>query len=139
MRRITSLFVLAILLVVGSTACTHAPHYDDRDTYRHDYYYYPQVGVYFHLQSGHYYYRDGPSWVRVRKLPQHIYLDHRARRTLVIADAEPYRRHDVYRERYRQPQGFKHDRESDRAERDHNRRQHGEYRKRSERPNLQRR
>jgi hypothetical protein len=45
----------------------------------------------------------------------------------------------VYRERYKQPQGFKHDRDNDRAERDHNRRQHGEYRKRSERPKSQRR
>ena len=138
MRRLVPLYALAALLVVGSTACTHAPRYDEPGAYRQDYYYYPHAGVYFHLHSGHYYYRDGPSWVRVRKLPQHIYLDHRVRRTLVIADAEPYRRYDVHRERYRRPEGLKYDRENDRAERDHNRRQYGEYHKRSERLKRQR-
>lgn len=138
MRRLMPLFAFAVLLVIGSTACTHAPRYDEPGSNRHDYYYYPHAGVYFHLHSGQYYYRDGGSWVRVRALPQRIYLDHRARRTLVIADAEPYRSHKVHRERYRRLESFNLDRENDRAERDHNRRQHGEYRKRSERLKPQR-
>lgn len=138
MRRLVTLYALAILLLVGSTACTHAPRHGEPGSYRHDYYYYPHAGVYFHLHSGQYYYRDDGSWMRVRVLPRHIYLDHRARRTLVIADAEPYRRHEVHRERYRRSGSFKFARENDRAERDHNRRQYGEYRKRSERLKRQR-
>jgi hypothetical protein len=117
--------------MVGLSACTYAPRYDDPPSaYRHDYYFYPHVGVYFHLHSGHYYYRDGPSWVRARVLPRHIFLDHRVRRALVIRDAAPYRHHETHRERYRAPQDFKHDRQRDRTEREHNHRRHEDYRRR---------
>ena len=138
MRRPTSLFLSAMLLVVGSTGCSHAPRHDDVETYRYDYYYYPHVGVYFHLHSGHYYYRDGRSWVRVYALPQHIALDHRVRRTLMIREAEPYHRHEKHRQHYRLSRDFRLDRAHDRAERDHNHRQHQEYRRRSGHPRPQR-
>jgi hypothetical protein len=130
MHRRIPLFALAVSFVVGSTACSYAPRYDDPASYRYDYYYYPHVGVYFHLHSGHYYYRDGGSWVRVRVLPRHIWLDHRVRRTLVIREPEPHRRYQTHRERYRLPHDFRLDRAHDRGEREHNRRQHQEYRRR---------
>lgn len=139
MHRFTILAVVALSLISGLTACTYAPRYDDHHgSSGHDYFYYPHVGVYFHLYSGHYYYRDGRSWVRVRVLPPHIFLDHRVRRRLVIKEAEPYRRHAAHRESYRLPHDFKRDRKHDRAEREYNRREHQKYRKRSERPRPQR-
>jgi hypothetical protein len=133
MRHPAALFALAALLAVGVTACTYyVPRHDDPGAYRYDYYYYPHLGVYFHLYSGHYYYRDGAAWVRVRALPHHIHLDHRVRRTLVIKDPEPYRRHERHREHYRPPADFRQDRAYDRPERQHNERQHQEYRRRWE-------
>lgn len=135
MRQPVPAFGLAVLLVAGLTACTYAPRYDDgRGAYLHDYYYYPHVGVYFHLYSGHYYYRDGKGWVRVRVLPSHLYLDHRARRPLVIRTVKPYKKYEAHRERYGPPHDFKRDRAHDRAEREHNRRRHKEYLNRFDRP-----
>lgn len=118
------------LALLGSTACTYVPRYDNPPAYRSDYYYYPSVGVYFHLFSGDYYYRDGDHWLRTRVLPPHIVLDHRLRRPLVIKDSEPYRHNATHRERYGPPPGFKRDRRYDRPEREHNDRQHREYRER---------
>ena len=131
MQRRIAQFVLAALLAVGATACTYAPRYDDPPSYRYDYYYYPHVGVYFHLHSGHYFYRDGGSWRRGRVLPNHIWLDHRVRRPLVIREPEPHRWHETHRERYRLPHDLRLDRTHDRGEREHNRRRHEEYRQRS--------
>lgn len=135
MRQMIRALGIAVLMAGGLAACTYAPRHDDAyGAYVHDYYYYPQFGVYFHLYSGHYYYRDGNSWVRVRVLPRHIYLDHRVRRPLVIRDAAPYRQHEAHRERYRTPQDLKRDRAHDRQEREHNRRRHQEYLSRFGRP-----
>ncbi len=131
MRRQFSSFALMVLLVAGLSACAYAPRYDGTPSYLNDYYYYPHVGVYFHLYSGDYYYRDGHSWVRVRVLPSRIYLDHRLRRTVVIPDAPPYRWHERHREEHALPPDFRRDRGHDRAERDHNYRRHLEYRERS--------
>ena len=120
--------ILAVLLL-GGAGCTYAPRYDD-GPYAYDYYYYPHVGVYFHLFSGHYYYRDHDRWLRVRALPPHIVLDHRVRRSLVIRDPQPYRHHEQHRAQYRAPPAFRHEPRYDRPEREHNRRLHEEYRKR---------
>lgn len=130
MRHSTLGLLLVGLSLLGLTACTYAPRYDDPPAYRSDYYYYPSVGVYFHLFSGDYYYRDGDRWLRTRVLPRHIALDHRLRRPLVIRDPEPYRHNASHRERYAPPPGFKRDPRYDRPERERNGRQHREYRER---------
>ena len=74
----------------------YPPWYDD-------YYYYPHVGVYFHIYSGHYWYRHGPRWRRVRRLPPHIRLHPRHRVHLRVPGEHPYRRHDEHRRRYPPP------------------------------------
>lgn len=127
MRRHIQLFVSTLLLVIGTAACQHVTRYDDPDDQRFDYHYYPHAGVYFHLHSGRYYYRDDRTWVTLHRLPEHIYLDHRARRKLVIREKKPYRHHALHKERYRAPHDFHHDRRHDRAEREHNRREYRRY------------
>jgi hypothetical protein len=127
MRRHIQPLVATALLVIGTTACQHASRYDDPVEYRFDYYYYPHVGVYYHLHSGRYYYRDGRTWVAIHRLPEHIYLDHQVRRKLIIREAKPYHRYAFHRERYPAPRDFRHDRRHDRAEREHNRREHRLY------------
>ena len=130
MCRQFSLAFVASLLIVGATACTHAPIHDDPASYRNNYYYYPHVGVYFHLYSGDYYFRDGPNWKRVRVLPSHIFLDHRVRRVILIEEPEPYKRHKVHRERYKVTYNLRRNREHDWDERLHNHKQHLKYRRR---------
>lgn len=132
MRRRTVLYLLLLPAVLGGTACSYSPRYADAPPYGYEYYYYPNVGVYFHLISGDYYYRDRDHWSRVRVLPPSILLDHRLRRTVVIKEREPYHHFDRYREEHRPPPGFRPDPRYDRPERDHNRRRHEEYRKRWE-------
>ena len=130
MRRPISIAAVAALLIVGAIACTHAPVHDDPPSYREDYYYYPHVGVYFHLYSGDYYYRDGPTWTRVRVLPSHIFLDHRVRRAIVVTESKPYKRHKAHRERYKVPYRLRRDRKHDWDERLHNHKQHLKYSRR---------
>jgi len=124
--------VTAIALITMLNACAYyAPRYDEPD-HRYDYYYYPNVGVYFSLYSGDYFYRRDNHWVSVRVLPRHIHVDPRIRRTLVVHDDAPYRKYEQHRERYRPRPDFKSDPVRDRLEREHNRRQHEEYRRRPE-------
>ena len=127
MRRHILLLVSTVLFVFGTMACQHVTRYDDPGDYRFDYHYYPDVGVYYHLHSGRYYYRDGGTWVAIHRLPERIYLDHRVRRKLVIREAKPYYRYAFHKERYRAPRDFHRDRRHDRAEREHNRREHQRY------------
>ena len=130
MRHARSGLWLVGVALLGFTACTYAPRYDDRPAYRSDYHYYPSLGVYFHLFSGDYYYRDGDRWLRTRVLPRHIVLDHRLRRPLVIREPVPYRHHASHRERYGPPPDLRRDARNDRFEREHNERRHREYRER---------
>ena len=120
MRHSKSGLWLVGLMVLGVTACTYAPRYDDVPAYRSDYYYYPGIGVYFHLYSGDYFYRDGDRWLRTRVLPPRIVLDQRLRRPLVIKDPAPYRHNADHRERYRPPPNVRRDPRYDRPEREHN-------------------
>lgn len=99
----TILYLLPLsALLTGLTACMtvdererpipdRAPHYEPRPIYGdYDYYFYPNVAVYFQVSTGFYYYEDQGRWVRVRQLPPHIRLDARFRRHLIIRDAHPY-------------------------------------------------
>jgi len=66
----------------------------------YDYYYYPNLSVYFHISSGYYYYREGTNWRRVRTLPSRYSLDSRNRVQVVIKSGKPYVKHDTHRTRY---------------------------------------
>ncbi|MCB1742368.1 MAG: hypothetical protein KDK91_18480 [Gammaproteobacteria bacterium] len=133
MKRRSLLNACTLALASLSSACVYVPADSGPGPYRpdyYDYYFYPDVGVYFHLYSGYYYYRDGHSWLRARVLPPGIHLDHRVRRLLVIHDDPPYRRHETYRREYRPDPRFRPEPRHDGPERAHNRRTHDDYRRR---------
>ena len=133
---------LAFIFVIGLGACVYDPHYKGPSARVHaphfyDYYYYPNVGVYFDLSLGYYYYRPGKYWARVRVLPKHIYLDHRYRKSLHMEHKTPYVKHPEHRKKYRPKDKYRHEkekvqREMDRKEREYNSRQHKEHQKKSE-------
>lgn len=106
------------------------PHAPGPPSYYYDYYYYPDVSVYFHLYSGHYWYREREAWINTRRLPRHIHLDHRARRTIVIRDPRPYAHWHEHRDKFRKPRGYRPDHRHDPGERRHNIQRHEEYRRR---------
>ena len=101
-----------------------------RPGYLYDYHYYPSTQVYFHIYSGYYYYRPYRTWLRVRKLPPHIYLGPGERIHLRIRSARPYFHHDVHRDRFRPHPRFRRDRDRNRYERRYNLRHHHDYMKR---------
>lgn len=70
---------------------------------RFDYYYYPDVNVYFHVWTGYYYYYVDGVWVRATVLPGYILLDPVYRQVLVIEDPLPYRHNAQHRQRYARP------------------------------------
>jgi hypothetical protein len=96
----------------GLTACTtvdeherpipgRAPSYEPRPVYSdYDYYFYPNVAVYFQISTGYYFYEDHGRWVRVRQLPPNIHLDSRYRRQLTIRDPYPYTRYAEHARQY---------------------------------------
>lgn len=127
--RIKFPFIPFLLLVIAG--CVYVPPYDDRPGYAYDYYYYPQVGVYFHLFSGDYYFRDGRHWVHKRVLPSRFYLDYRDRRPLVIRDETPYRYHDQHHQQHRESYRYEYNAAHDRDERRHNEEIYERYRNRS--------
>lgn len=98
-----------------------------RPAYTYDYHYYPSARVYFHLYSGYYYYRPYNTWLRVRRLPPHIYLGPGERVHLRIQSAPPYLRHDIHRKRFRPHPNYQRSRERDRYERRYNSRHHRQY------------
>lgn len=128
--------LLGALLLAGISACT-AYYRDGPPVYRSDYYhhpyhyhYYPSTRVYFHLSSGHYYYRDGDHWRRTRELPHQHRLDRRDRVRLWMSDDKPYLRHQEHREKYRPRAHYLRDENRDREERRFNRQRHERYRNR---------
>jgi hypothetical protein len=109
----------------------HAPAYGYR-WHHYDYFYYPSVGVYFHIPSGYYYYREGRKWHRSRWLPPRIVILPRERVHMRIKDKQPWHHHKEHAARYRSParprlkERERHDR--NRVEREQNRRLYREHR-----------
>lgn len=101
-------------------AHSRPPHY-------YDYHYYPSARVYFHLYTGHYYYRSRDTWIRVRNLPAHAYLGPRDRVKLRIWSDRPYVHYRTHRQRFLPRPGYRPDRSRDRFERSYNRRHHQQY------------
>lgn len=107
MRRRTILRLLsgaaAALMAPGLASCvyTEAGYYGG---YGYEYYYYPDVNVYFHVQSGYYYYPYGSKWRRARVLPGHIHLDRHQRQRIYAPDRHPYDRNQEHRRNYSVPE-----------------------------------
>ena len=66
----------------------------------YDYYYYPDVNVYFAIASGFYYYPYRGRWFRRRRLPRHIVLTPRYRRPIFVGHPRPYRLNRRHLRRY---------------------------------------
>ena len=96
----------AILIGASISGCvvhSEPPHkqrpvHVERD---YDYYYYPNVNVYFHISSGFYYYWHRDIWVRARNLPRQYHLNHGHRKRLRIRDRHPYTRNHEHRREHR--------------------------------------
>ena len=67
---------------------------------RYDYYYYPDVNVYYGISTGFYYYFFRNRWIRARRLPRHIVLVPRYRRPIFVGRPRPYRFNREHRRRY---------------------------------------
>ena len=101
----------AIATVPGLTACavyrshgqmryTTTPH---QPVYYYDYYYYPDVAIYYHVHTGYYFHFYNGSWRRTRQRPQYVRLDDRGRRSVVIREEVPYARHQEHRRQFGNP------------------------------------
>jgi hypothetical protein len=130
--------VLGAVLVTGTGGCT-AYYRDGPPVYRSEYYhhpyryhYYPSTRVYFHISSGHYYYRDHDHWKRVRELPPKYRLDRRDRVRLWVDGDKPHSRHREHDGKYRPNPHYKHDMKRDREERRYNKQRHERYRDRQD-------
>jgi len=128
--------VLGAVLLTGVIGCT-AYYHDGSPVYTsayhhspYHYLYYPNTSVYFHISSGHYYYRDRDHWNRVKKLPPSHHIDRRDRVHLWIDADRPYSSHNDHHKKYRPKPHYKHDTIRDREERQDNQRQHERYRNR---------
>jgi len=95
---------LATILLPGLPSCAW-PNYEGSPprgypSSYYDYWYYPDQSIYFHIDTGWYYYRDRGRWWRVRRLPPHFHLNQRRRRLLILRDGKPWQRHDEHRRKY---------------------------------------
>ncbi len=130
--RVWRTVLTAVLSSVIAGCATHyrdgPPYYTSAyHHYPYHYYYYPGTRVYFHVLSGHYYYRDGDHWQRVRKLPKAYQLDHRDRVPVWADTDKPYSRHRDHDRKYRPNPHYKRDTKRDHEERRHNQQQHERY------------
>ncbi len=95
----------AVALGFGLAGCTDYGDYPSRrvsphpDSY-YEYYYYPDVNVYFHIHTGFYYYHHGGVWHRSRRLPSHFRLKRHHRRRLYIRGPRPHDRNREHRREY---------------------------------------
>ncbi|MCK5273423.1 MAG: hypothetical protein KAR37_02150, partial [Alphaproteobacteria bacterium] len=101
----------AIALMPGLAGCVvertvYRPAPAPRPVYRppeyYNYYYYPNVAVYYHIQTGFYWYFTDGYWRRSRRLPRHIRL-RGPRHMFTIRDDNPYQRHRDHRRSYGGP------------------------------------
>jgi len=68
---------------------------------RWDYYYYPDVEVYYSYSTGYYYYYNDGRWISSLILPSRFVLDNRQRVKIHVKNERPYLYHDEYRAKYR--------------------------------------
>lgn len=99
-----------LLLALLLTGCNYGPYHTTArvgvhgyyDSAYDDFYFYPDVSVYFGIHSGLYYYRPHGSWIMVRTLPKdiHLHRDHRVELKRLPRD-RPYENYRDHHDRYR--------------------------------------
>ncbi|OOZ40301.1 hypothetical protein [Solemya elarraichensis gill symbiont] len=127
------IFILLTPLLLS--ACVVGTYYED-DSYGYgtvypgytygynDYYFYPGIGVYFHIYSGDYFYIHNGHWIRRHSLPRLYHLHHKHRRHIVHQGGKPYHDYDKHKRKYRRDDHHRGDATSDRHERDNIRKDH---------------
>lgn len=135
----------ALGLTLGLGAC--AVTYDERSPYAtypdhyYDYYFYPHIGVYFHLFSGDYYIRQHGRWRRLHALPPGIWLDPHFRVPLHVRKHRPHKYYNEHYSKHAKPKAWKRRKKKshrdlekrNHRERRHNTDRHGEYHKKKRR------
>jgi hypothetical protein len=130
-----SKLIMILLTPLLLSACAVGTYYDDGPygyspvypgyTYGYDdYYFYPGIGVYFHIYSGDYFYIHNGHWIRSHYLPRHYHLHHKHRRHIVHHGGKPYHDYDKHKKKYRDGGHYRSDSTSDRHERDNIRKDH---------------
>jgi hypothetical protein len=129
----------ALGLASGLGACAvytdRGPLYATYPDYYYDYYYYPSIGIYYHLFSGDYFYPHRGRWWRTRDLPHHFRLDKHHRIPLHIKKDRPYDDYRDHHAKFAKSKDWERDRRKgpraldleDRRERRHNLDQHIKY------------
>lgn len=75
---------------------------------RADYYYIPDIDVYYSVSERRYIYRDGPTWVYGASLPpRYSSYDPYYSYKVVINEDKPYRNNDSHRAQYKAYKGSK--------------------------------
>ncbi|KEA63712.1 hypothetical protein ADIMK_2168 [Marinobacterium lacunae] len=105
---------LTLVMALSLSACVYGP-YESRtrvgvhgyyDTAYDDFYFYPDVSVYFGLNSGRYYYRPHDHWVGVKTLPRTIILKPQNRVTIKkLPRGRPFEYYRDHYDRYRNHRG----------------------------------
>ncbi|MCX6150334.1 MAG: hypothetical protein NTX22_07435 [Ignavibacteriales bacterium] len=83
-----------------------------------EYYYLPDIEVYYNVPQHRYYYNDGGRWINRSSLPSRFRsYDYYNSYKVVVNEREPWRNHDNYREKYSSFKG-RHDQQPIRDSRD---------------------
>lgn len=65
-----------------------------------DYYYFPEIDVFYNVPTQEFIYPDGPNWVFVPNLPPRFHVDLYSTYKVVVNQPKPYLRHDIYKVKY---------------------------------------
>lgn len=83
-----------------------------------EYYYLPDIEVYYNVPEARFYYFDGGRWIGRSRLPSRFgAFDFYSSYKVVVNEARPYRRHATYRDQYLSYKG-RHDQQPIRDSRD---------------------
>ena len=118
-----------MILALGVGACAHGVPVPPHPRLLHDFYFYPSVGVYYHIAGGYYYYSDGDAWIKVKVLPPRFRIGPRDRVHLRHKSLRPYDKHAEHKKRYREERRRKPDEAQNRREREENIKRHRRHKK----------
>ncbi len=65
-----------------------------------EYYYLPEVDVYYYVQTREYIYFNRGRWVTASHLPSHYHIDLYRTYKVVLNEPRPYMHHSMYKEKY---------------------------------------
>lgn len=111
--------ILGATLALAVTGCVVVPAHERYDSGGavvevSDYYYYPDIQVYYSISTGYYFYRSGGIWVRARMLPRRYILNPRSRVRIRAPRHRPYEHFPDHQRMYREQPRYRPQPEHDR-------------------------